>query len=252
MIWTAPKQILTPPDVSEDQDPCASSDGLALYFSSTRPAATSAPNIWISKRDSLGDDWGEPVPVEGINSDMRDVNPTISTDELQMWLARSDGGAYQLFEASRSSKDAPWSAPSLMPGLGGNPEGLAPAVTADGLVLYFNRSTIDLDVDIYRATRESTNDLFGVAEPLSGLNTDESDWDVFSHDDLFFILTRNGKLLTSQRETPHTPFQELTELPLTGADWAAYDPWISLDRSWIVYAADNGSKPSRLYEVQRE
>lgn len=78
------REVLPFSGTASDVDPFFSADGTRLYFSSKRPRdaddQTGDSDIWWVERSADGN-WGEPVPVEGVNSpDMDEYYTSISSD----------------------------------------------------------------------------------------------------------------------------------------------------------------------------
>src|SRR5262249_6104396 len=58
-----------------------SEDGLSLYFNSNRPGGVGGPDIWVSQRDSVDDEWGAPVNLgPTINTTSAETVPAFSRD----------------------------------------------------------------------------------------------------------------------------------------------------------------------------
>ena len=58
-----------------------SADGLMLFFSSDRPGGCGNADIWVTKRATTNDDWGEPVNLgSNVNSPTWNGNPSVSAD----------------------------------------------------------------------------------------------------------------------------------------------------------------------------
>jgi Tol biopolymer transport system component len=80
--WSA-RKVLPFSGSASDVDPFFSADGTRLYFSSKRPRdaddRTGDSDIWWVERNAAGE-WGEPAPVEGVNSpDMDEYYTSISS-----------------------------------------------------------------------------------------------------------------------------------------------------------------------------
>jgi len=80
--WGA-REVLPFSGSASDVDPYFSADGTRLYFSSKRPRdaddRAGDSDIWWVERSASGQ-WGEPVPVEGVNSpDMDEYYTSISS-----------------------------------------------------------------------------------------------------------------------------------------------------------------------------
>jgi len=71
-----------------DYGPCIARDGLALYFSSTRPGGSGGADIYMATRRTIGDSWEEPVNLGPIvNGSAWDHCPSISADGLTLVFA---------------------------------------------------------------------------------------------------------------------------------------------------------------------
>lgn len=79
--WQPAVPVSFSSDSASDLDPALSTDGLRLYFVSTRPrpAGRTGPSrdmdIWYADRTSAG--WGEPQWLEALSSDGKEGSPTI-------------------------------------------------------------------------------------------------------------------------------------------------------------------------------
>ncbi|MFC1795300.1 hypothetical protein ACFL3Q_17155, partial [Planctomycetota bacterium] len=160
-----------------DYGPCISFDGLELYFVSWRKGGYGESDIWVSTRQTIEDEWGEPNNLgELINSPLDEAHPAISSDGLELyimvWERAASGSTYtsgEIWVTRRAAKGEPWGEPVKLdlavPGWG---LVSAPSLTEDGLELYFgvNRFADDAnEADIYVTRRETTDSLWG--EPVS-------------------------------------------------------------------------------------
>jgi len=137
--WGPPTNLGTVVNSSnDDMAPSISSDGLELYFQSNRPGGAGLDDIWVSRRATRDDPWGEPENIgPPVNTETWDYNPRISPDGLELYFAY--GLDPQLAVTRRDTKDSPW----------GEPVNLGPVVnswscqdglwlSSDGLVLIFS------------------------------------------------------------------------------------------------------------------
>jgi Tol biopolymer transport system component len=162
-------EILGPPISGPDWNttPDISSDGLELYFTSTR----SGPwDIWVSTRASRDDPWEEPVNLgPTVNSSAQDYAPSISSDGLSLYFSsdRSGGfGKLDLWVTTRATKGAPWEEPvNLGPTVNSSLDEAMPDISADGRVLFFSdfmgppqRAGGYGGQDLWMTTRASLND----------------------------------------------------------------------------------------------
>jgi len=126
----------------DEQMPSISGDGLELYFMSRRPGGFCNWDIWVSKRASLSDPWGEPVNLgPKVNSSIANWAPCISADGLELYIeANRSGnlGGTDIWVAVRITRDEPWGDPvNLGPTVNSPNRDGGPSISADGLELYF-------------------------------------------------------------------------------------------------------------------
>ncbi len=96
-----------------DSQPCLSSDGTTLYFSSRRPGGYGSSDLWTSRRQSDGT-WSRPVNLGPlVNSSGPEMAPFIHQDGVTLYFSsggHTGMGGYDLF-LSRKQEDGTWSTP---------------------------------------------------------------------------------------------------------------------------------------------
>jgi Tol biopolymer transport system component len=160
-----------------DTGPVLSPDGLELYFASKRPGGYGDMDIWVTKRTSLQNPWGQPENLgPSINTSGFEHPGSLSADGLTLYV-EGDYGGYGLYRTTRATKDALWGPPESL-GSGFNTLGtmvVFPVISADGLELYF--SVFNEHADIWVSTRASRSDPWGTPAPLDPpLNSPAQDW----------------------------------------------------------------------------
>jgi hypothetical protein len=77
----------------EELSPHLSSDGLALYFASTRPESQGGEDLWVSRRASRHQPWGAPSNLgTGINSGANERSPALSLNQKLLFFATDRPG----------------------------------------------------------------------------------------------------------------------------------------------------------------
>jgi Tol biopolymer transport system component len=116
--WSAPENL--GPDVNspfEDLAPHLSSDGLALYFASTRPESQGGEDLWVSRRASRHDAWGPATNLgTAINTAANERSPALSLNRRLLFFAtdRPGGsGGFDIWLSWRADPDddAGWQPP---------------------------------------------------------------------------------------------------------------------------------------------
>jgi len=155
-----------------------SSDGLELYFFDLdflRPSGLGGWDIWVTRRSSISDPWGEPANLgPAINSEYDDGKPSISADGLTLYFSSNRPGGYGEFDvwmSTRSTIADDWGAPvNLGEPVNSSADEIFPCVSPDGLELYFNewgafRPDGYGEGDIWVARRTTTDEPWG--EPVN-------------------------------------------------------------------------------------
>jgi len=80
-----------------------SSDGLSLYFDSTR-AGAGGHDLWIATRSTTGEPFSNPLPLRDLNTSGDEYNVSLSRDDLELLFTSNRGGGatVQLYRSLRS------------------------------------------------------------------------------------------------------------------------------------------------------
>jgi len=169
--WGTPVKLGPPVNSSTlEVYPIISTDGLSLYFTSLRAGGYGVLDIWVTTRETIDDDWGEPSNLgPTINTSQDDVAASMSFDGLVLYFYsrnRPGGyGGYDIWVSTRQTKDADWGEPmNLGPTVNSSYNDSCPYIPADGLSLFFysNRPGGFGDYDLYMTTRATIDDDWGI------------------------------------------------------------------------------------------
>jgi serine/threonine protein kinase/Tol biopolymer transport system component len=142
--WGTPERVMSPrPDTSLAG--VTTADGLELY--SYGPGEYGRGDIFVRKRQTTSNDWGDPVnlgPV--VNSPAIEMSPAVSPDGLELYFSdfytalRPGGhGESDLWVTRRATRDDAWSEPvNLGPAINSPTYDSRPSFSSDGLVLFFD------------------------------------------------------------------------------------------------------------------
>ena len=151
---------------------CFSSDGLEMYLDSARPGGHGNWDIWVARRPTIDDDWGEPVNLgPKVNGPQTDACPSISFDGLELYFNSTRPGGYgdwDIWMTTRETRDAEWGSPVNLGPIVNSPSGEGgPWISCDGLELYFgsNRPGGYGKHDLWVTTRATRDDPWG--EPVN-------------------------------------------------------------------------------------
>jgi len=127
--------------------PWVSVDGLELYFASNRTGGYGNCDIYVSRRATVNDAWGDPVNLgPTVNSPYFEGQLALSPDALLLFFSddplntpRPGGyGGGDLWMARRANLSDPWKAPvNLGPVVNGPAINFRPCPSSDGRTLYF-------------------------------------------------------------------------------------------------------------------
>ena len=168
---------------ANDAAPEVSSNGLELFFHSTRSGGSGGLDLWVSTRNSTTDIWGAASNLGAtINTTSGDLAPTISDDGLTLIFSSDRAGGFglkDLYMITRPSLSGTWSAPvNLGNVINTQFEESGPEISTDGSSLYFFSDVpggFGL-TDLYVSTRASELDPWEPAINLgSTVNSSESD-----------------------------------------------------------------------------
>jgi len=141
--WGAPVNLGEPVNGEADEAfPCVSTDGLELYFDSGRPGGYGDWDLWVAKRASTDDPWGEPVNLgDAINTPFYDSSPYLSPDGRLLFFHGYRAGGPSLLNmwvTTRKTTSDAWgsSMPLPVPPNSRYMDGIA-VISADGFTFYF-------------------------------------------------------------------------------------------------------------------
>ena len=160
---------------SHDVHPCISADGLFLYFASwNREGGYGDGDIWVSTRESTNNEWTVPENLGPlVNSAADEFQPAISTDGLELYFVRFEGGDADsaIWVTRRATRTEPWGDPVELDLIADSANEWDPSLSADGLELYFdfNVSGISSPSEICVTTRETRDSPWGVPVNLGPL-----------------------------------------------------------------------------------
>lgn len=137
---------------ADDWDPHFSRDGLEIFFARSDEDDGA---IWVVRRDALDAPFGPAVPVEGLDSELVESNPTISSDGRAIVFSSArkatQDNDLDLWYAVRRARSAPFSPPIQLSVVNSPAKENEPFISADGCALYFasNRSGVEGRADLF-------------------------------------------------------------------------------------------------------
>lgn len=254
--FAEPRRIepLSLPGESED-DPTVTADRLELIFNSNR---TGNSQLFVSRRDSVDQPWGDPDPIPELNTGSNETAPEVSGDGLTLYFSsnRSGGkGGQDIWIARRDARDAAWDPPDLVPELNSSANDYSPVEDDSGLAVYFYSTRDGGDQDLFVATRLSRDDPWREPMPVAELVTDDNDADPFVTGDgltLYFGAGPAGTLdiQVARRDGVDAAFDPAEPVAELNSDGNDTDPWLSPEGRYVVFTSDRAGDRD-LYEAER-
>ncbi|MHC4207488.1 MAG: protease inhibitor I42 family protein [Planctomycetota bacterium] len=238
---------------------CISANGLEFYFTSDRPGGSGGQDIWVMKRPTIDDDWGDPLNLGSpANTKYSYWEPSISSDGLSLYFSDGHwppfgnrlpgglGGQGDIWMITRETIHDAWSAPVNIGPAVNSQNAVHPSISADGLSLYFqsHRSgSLGGHCDIMVATRESTSDSFGSPVFLGNVNSTNGEWmpDISADGrTLFFSRSNATEIWVAMRETIYDDFGPPLKLPsqINISSYLNNSPSLSTDSSTLYFGSD--------------
>jgi hypothetical protein len=140
--------------------PWVSPDNLRMYY-------YEESNPWrikVSQRTSVNDSWSQGSIVQGLPSSSI-CSPSLSADELTIVFNNPNVGGWDMYMATRSSKDLAFDNIRSLSELNTAGFDSRPFISSDALSIYWANGG-----QIFEATRSSLGDQFGNIQILSALN----------------------------------------------------------------------------------
>lgn len=134
-----------------------------------------------------------PVPVAGLNTADDDASARLSPDELFVVFARrKPGGPFDLYAASRASRDAAFDAPALLATVNSINSDLWPSISPSGLLLVLDSTRSTGITHVHVSRRGDTTSPFGPASAAPALMDREQHPLLANDRALYFSSTRTG------------------------------------------------------------
>ena len=182
-----------------------SADGLVFYLGSGRSGGSGGNDLWVAERETTDDLWGEPNNLgPTVNSAYTEICPSLSADGLSLYFSggpyfpRPEGmGQGDIWVTTRATVSDPWGPPeNLGPAVNSSYLEMAPSISSDGRVLFFQSHWSGTAADIWMSRRATTDDDWEPAVKLeSPINSSASDPTPYISPDgstLYFSSNRNG------------------------------------------------------------
>jgi len=213
------------------------------------PADAALPDSTVAPRCDPTKSFGQPTPVPNINSTARDQGAQL-VDDLTLYFGSDRSGSAGLYVATRSSPTSPFSTPVALSAINMTGAASGPALTGDGLTMYYAVASAQTLGDIYVTARADKGAMFPAGTPVTQVNSPTEDLDPFITADgaaLYFDSARGTTALhlyTAVRRTDGSfdvP-QALTNLNTNAVDGHPVVSRDGLTIYWSSTRTDGGAQ----------
>jgi hypothetical protein len=156
---------------------------------------------------SLGP-FSAPSPVEAIDDpDANNTDPSMTSDERELYFVSDRSGNQDIWVSRRDGADAAWGVPSSVDELNTPMPEQSPGVSFDGLTLWFSRSVMRNQPQIWVTTRSALGDTWGAPTEVTELDGQGTQTSAKVDEDallMVFVSTRSGSAQIYTTTRPNT------------------------------------------------
>jgi Tol biopolymer transport system component len=156
---------------------------------------------------SLGP-FSAPTPVDAIDyPDANNTDPSMTSDGLELYFVSDRSGNQDLWVSRRDGADAAWGAPSAVDELNTPMPEQSPGVSFDGLTLWFSRSVMRNQPQIWVTTRTALGETWGAPTAVTELDGQGTQTSAKVDEDallMVFVSTRSGSAQIYTTTRPNT------------------------------------------------
>lgn len=137
-------------------------------------ACSEGPLVVLGEQEPDRFRFDAPQRLDELAVDAKTDNPSLTADMLQIFFTSERDGDPNIFTAERAKRDLPFGAAQRVDALNAPGIETSPAVSADGLTLWFasDRAGGQGDLDIWVATRTLRDGAWSAPSNLAALNSD--------------------------------------------------------------------------------
>lgn len=261
--WSEPQLIVELSDPDGADDPSLTADLLEIYFGSHRTGSMGGieEDIWMAKRGSVTEPFGEPINVTELNTVYAETTPKITPNGKAIFFASNRPGGTQIdiWAATRSSRSVTWGPPGKVAEIMTSAGDYA-AFANDELLHLIYCSGVTGDEALYTSDRANTLALWGspvIVDELDETGINECDPMEPSELALYYstnYLTSDGRyeIYRAARPTVGDSYGSRTAVDLVNLPgYNDRDPWVSADEQTMVFSSDRGNVNYELYITTR-
>lgn len=132
--------------------------------------------------------WSAPQMIPGGDSGADEDDVTLSSNELELYFKRNDGGNINLYMMTRATTTSAWGPPTALGNLNTANNEESPRLSPDDSTMYFGRAG-----DIFASTRTAVGGAWPAASPVTVLNTGANEkWAAVCSNGYVILSRANG------------------------------------------------------------
>lgn len=200
--------------------------------------------------------WGDIRPVDALNTDLDEDDPSFTADLLEVYFNRDDPSTTNrgdIFVATRTASDDVWETPTLVVELSTPESDQNVVIAPDGLTIWLERGG-----DIYVATRSARSMPWTTPALAADLNTSDSETMSAVTDDLVHgVITRRvggaiADLFSITRASSGVDWEPA--VPIDELNSAAVDSqaWLSPDGLSVFFMSTRGQGVESIFTASRD
>ena len=223
-----------------------SPDGLTLYISTNQAGGAGGYDLMAATRPTLSSPFNAPTGLARVNTANDEFGGSMSGDGLTLYYILADAVDANIWSATRASVLDQFGSPAPIAELNSASFDNGPAISHDGLEIYFVSMRGGADPEIYVATRASVALPFDAPQLATSLNSTSNEWEVsLSADDLTVIVSSDrpgsvggSDLWMATRPDRVSAFGTLTDLAPVNSTSHEVCPVQSFDGRELYFASD--------------
>ncbi len=261
--WSTPVELaeLRDPNGAGADDPSMTDDLLQIFYGTSRAGGMGFEDIWVAKRNSITDPFGEPAPVVELNSAFTETTMRVTGNGKAIYFTSNRGGVGQdIYFSTRTDLDQTWTTPVAIAELSSLNGDWSPFAQSDQLRVVLCSGPTEAQEALFTSTRSSTAALWMLPTRIAELDeVNESECDPVEprsgvlyyssnhlNADLRFDIYRASRISSSSPYGNRTP---VTSVNLPGVN--DRDVWVSADEQTMVFASDRDLVNMQLYITTR-
>ncbi len=179
--------------------------------------------------------FATPVLVSALSdTNAIDEDPTFTGDLMELYFMSTRAGTKDVWTSRRTLQTDPWGAPTRVVELDSTGDDWAPAVSLDGLTIWFATDRAGGVGKIWQATRATRSDAWGAPSAVPGIAGNDVDFAPAvdaTETLLFFSSNRTGSagfdLYESSRPSTQAAWGAPTAIPGLNSASDEYDPFVA-------------------------